>query len=392
MIQDRSATVECPVKAADPLRVLHVNAGNLYGGIETLLVTLARQRSCCPDMEPAFALCFEGRLSGELRQAGVSVCLLGEARLSRPWTVARARQRLRGLLDAEHCDVVISHGCWPHLIAGPVARRAGRPLVFWAHSAHAGRDGLEWWASRTAPDLVVANSQETQRLVRAHLFPRARMEILHYPVNRPAGSGPADARCVMRAALGTPNDAVVIVTACRLEPYKGNALLLESLGQLGKVDGWQCWIAGGAQRPQETDFMAHLQQQAAALGIANRVHFLGQRDDVPALLAAADIHCQPNLEPEPFGIVFVEALYAGLPVVTTAQGGALEIVDDSCGVLVAPGDARKLAVALGRLIGDGQARARLGAGGPARAAALCDPAGQMARMARLLRGMVRASA
>ena len=57
-----------------------------------------------------------------------------------------------------------------------------------------------------------------------------------------------------------------------------------------------------------------------------------QRDDVPRLLAAADIFCQPNLGPEPFGIGFVEALSAGLPVITTATGGALEIVDGDCGI------------------------------------------------------------
>ena len=57
---------------------------------------------------------------------------------------------------------------------------------------------------------------------------------------------------------------------------------------------------------------------------------------------AADIHCQPNTAPEPFGLVFVEALYAGLPVVTTALGGALEILTDACGVLVPAGDAPAL--------------------------------------------------
>ena len=60
--------------------------------------------------------------------------------------------------------------------------------------------------------------------------------------------------------------------------------------------------------------------------------------DVPRLLAAADIHCQPNISPEPFGIAFIEALAAGLPVVTSAIGGAIEIVDDTCGRLVPASD------------------------------------------------------
>jgi glycosyltransferase involved in cell wall biosynthesis len=182
-------------------------------------------------------------------------------------------------------------------------------------------------------------------------------------------------------------DAVVIVTACRLEPYKGPTLLLDALGKLRGVSQWHCWVAGGAQRPAEEQFLKALRQQADALGIASRVQFLGQRSDVQALLAAADIHCQPNLGPEPFGIAFIEALYAGLPVVTTALGGALEIVDKDCGVLVNPGDTAALAGELQRLIEDAPLRARLGACGPARAALLCDPVTQFPRLGALLQGI-----
>src|SRR5258708_10528589 len=102
------------------MRVLHLSAGNLYGGIETLLATLARHRSLCPAMQPHFALCFAGRLNDELEDAGVPVDLLGNVRISRPWTVWQARRRLRGLLDRQHVDAVITHGCWPHALFAPV--------------------------------------------------------------------------------------------------------------------------------------------------------------------------------------------------------------------------------------------------------------------------------
>ncbi len=67
-------------------------------------------------------------------------------------------------------------------------------------------------------------------------------------------------------------------------------------------------------------------------------------------MAAADVYCQPNTGPEPFGIVFVEALYAGLPVVTSGFGGAAEIVDQTCGVLTPPGNCKAVADALRSLI------------------------------------------
>jgi glycosyltransferase involved in cell wall biosynthesis len=105
---------------------------------------------------------------------------------------------------------------------------------------------------------------------------------------------------------------------------------------------------------------------------------------VPAVLAAADIFCQPNTSPEPFGLAMVEALRAGLPVVTSGIGGACEIVDGSCGVLTPPRDAAALSAALGRLITDDHFRARLGVHARLRPYEICDPTRQMRRIHELL--------
>ena len=112
--------------------------------------------------------------------------------------------------------------------------------------------------------------------------------------------------------------------------------------------------------------------------------FIGQREDVPALLRAADIFCQPNLEPEPFGIVFVEAMLAKLPVVTAAFGGALEIVNDDCGILIEPANPASLVGALGLLINDRELRLRLGAAGCTRAEVLCGVETQLGKINEVL--------
>ena len=105
------------------------------------------------------------------------------------------------------------------------------------------------------------------------------------------------------------------------------------------------------------------------------------------LLTAADVFCQPNVAPEPFGLVFVEALACGLPVVATRMGGAIEIIDDSCGRLVAA-RADAVADAVQELIVDHTLRRRLGAAGPARAHALCNPERQVQQLAHVLRSLV----
>jgi glycosyltransferase involved in cell wall biosynthesis len=125
-------------------------------------------------------------------------------------------------------------------------------------------------------------------------------------------------------------------------------------------------------------------------GIADRVRFLGERNDVPVLLAASDLFCQPNTSPEPFGLSLVEALHAGLPVVSSQIGGACEIVDESCGLLTPPGDSRALADALRRVLLDAQLKARLGAGARRRPGTLCDASRQMRRIQQVLSSVVAA--
>jgi glycosyltransferase involved in cell wall biosynthesis len=242
---------------------------------------------------------------------------------------------------------------------------------------------VERRARRARPDLVLANSRWTQSHLPS-LLPGVPSEVVYPPVTDRTPADRAAVRQAVRAELGTAGDAVVIVQASRLEAWKGHEVLLRALARLADLPGWECWIAGGAQRPEEEQYLTGLRDQAGRSGLAARVRFLGQRADVPQLLAAADIHCQPNAGPEPFGIAFVEALYAGLPVVTAAHGGALEVVDPTCGILLPPGDDGALATELRRLVRDADARRALGAAGPDRARRLCDPGDRLRQLAQCL--------
>jgi glycosyltransferase involved in cell wall biosynthesis len=372
-----SAAPASPQPGFERSRVLHVNSGNLYGGVESILVTLARLRDLCPTMEPHFALCHQGRLSLELTEAGVPVFELGKVRISRPWTVWRARRRLRKMLEREHFDLVICHMPWSLAVFGPSVKDAGQKLGFWAHAFHTGTGWLERLARRAVPDVAIANSRYTEAGL-ANLFPSVPSIVVYPPVTLTALSESERTRSTLRRDLGVSEDTVVIIQVSRIEACKGHLLHLEALARLKEIPtAWVCWIVGGAQRPEEQTYFEELQRMAGALGIANRVRFLGQRSDIPELLSAADIFCQPNQTPDSFGISFIEALWAGRPVITTAMGGALEIVDECCGLLIQPADAASLAASLERLIEDPELRGRLAQRGAARAFELCDPARQM---------------
>jgi len=369
------------------LRVLHVYAGNLYGGVEAMLAGFARRRELAPRMEPRFALCFEGRLAGELREAGAPPEMLGEARLSRPWTVARARRRFAQALREGGPDVVVCHSAWSHGIFAAEARRAGLPLVFWQHDAVTGRTREERRARRVAPELAICTSRHAQGSL-PRLFPHVRSEVVYPSVPPPPRFDRHD-RAVVRWEMRSHWGDVTLVQVGRMEEWKGHRLLLEALGRLKDDPEWTLWVVGGAQRPREERYRTGLSRLALRLGIAHRVRFAGERADVPRLLSAADVFCQPNLGPEPFGIACVEAMHAELPVVATALGGPAEILDETCGILVPPDDPAALAEALRRVIHDPTLRADLGLAGAERARALCDPERQARRLHDILAGLVK---
>lgn len=370
------------------MRILHVSSGNLYGGVETALVALARFRHLCPAMEPEFALCFRSRLSRELEEAGVRVHQLGEVRTRKPWTIWSARANLRALLASHPFDVVVCHMPWPMAMFGSTARRSGKPLAFWAHNAANGSHWLERWASRVSPDIVISNSAFTAGTVPL-LFPSAPCRIVYCPVLPPQIEDVQSCRAEVRRTLGASDDTVAIIQVSRLEALKGHHLHLDALAKLKDDPRWVCWMVGGAQRPAEQEYMNEIQEKANRLGIGDRVRFLGQRSDVSSLLAAADIFSQPNIGAESFGIVFIEALAASLPVVTTAIGGPKEIVNETCGIVAPPGNAELVAASLHRLIDSAELRLRLGRSGPARARELCDPSGRIPDLYRALSAVVR---
>jgi glycosyltransferase involved in cell wall biosynthesis len=355
----------------------------MYGGVETFLTTLQREASAAPGMNPEFAICFDGRLRSELEALGGIVHRLPSARFSRPHTVFGARRALADVLKREPYDVVVCHQPWTCVVFASVARAAGFPVVVWVHMATDGRHWLERLCRLSRPDLAVCNSRFTADRTAAWL-PHSAIEVAYCPVSTSQLGRDSEERASLRRSLQTLDDDVVVAQVSRLEAFKGQHVLLAALATLDTLPRWTCWIVGGAQRPAELDYLRRLQAIARDRGIADRVRFTGERDDVQRLLGAADVYCQPNIEPEGFGLTFLEAMCAGLPVVTSGIGGACEIVNRSCGTLTTPGDSESVATALRRLIVDADLRARLATDARKRPAELCDPSLQMRKIQVLL--------
>jgi len=165
-----------------------------------------------------------------------------------------------------------------------------------------------------------------------------------------------EARPVARASLATPEDAPVLLALGRLHSDKAFDVLLDALAEL---EGVHCWLAGeGPER-------AALEAQAARLGLGGRLRFLGWREDVGALFAAADLLVCPS-RIEPLGNVVIEAWARKVPIVAGASQGPKGLIShEENGLLVPLEDAAALAAAIRRPLGDRALRRRLVEGGTA---------------------------
>jgi glycosyltransferase involved in cell wall biosynthesis len=360
------------------MRLLHLYSGNLYGGIERVLVTLARERM--PDLEQRFALFYDGRLAQELRDAGELPSIVREVRLSQPWSVPTARRALSRIFARVQPDVVLAHSPWAVAVAGRTVRRANAGFALWLHNPPSAKLWPDGWAFRRHLDVVMANSAFTAETAADAI----RIDGCLYPPVAPPQPAARLARAETRSQLGASDGDVVILQASRVEPWKGLRELLLAMSYLVDLPEWVLWVAGAPQRRREQVFFDQLLSVAASYGIADRVRFLGHRSDIEELMAAADICCQPNLEPEPFGVALVEAMWAARPVVTTEHGGlSADIAAHGAGLVVAP-NAASIAGALRELVLSRDLRQALGERGPELAERLCDPSRQLLRLSELL--------
>lgn len=333
--------------------------------------------------EHAFAVCFEGKLAEGLRQSGASVDLLPEIRLRSCLSVHRARCALARLLKNSHFDSVVCHAVWAYCVFAPTIRASGQDPVLYLHDVPEPRSAYYRWITLRPPRRCIANSEYTKTQVKVWNS-RLRVSVVTPLVVPPAASPPESVR-TLRSSWGVAPGELVILQASRLDPWKGHRVLLQSLARMNAVEGWSCWIAGSPQRPEEAKYQRELQRTVEVYGLSRRVRFIGHRDDMGTVLGASDIYCQPNESPEPYGIVFAEALAFGKPVVASKLGGVPEIVTPDCGLLCSR-DPEQVARALTRLVLEPELLARMSAMASKRALDLLSPEVFEGRLAEALGG------
>jgi glycosyltransferase involved in cell wall biosynthesis len=275
--------------------------------------------------------------------------------------------RLAWRLRRRSIELVHSHEFAMNAYAGAAARLAGLPTVATVH-------GRQWvtdrarrvWSYkllRRAGMRLVAVSRDLAAFLetRMGLSPGA-IEVVHNGIRLPPmipAEKLAGRRAAARRELAIPPDGPLLVAVGNLYPVKDHATLLRAAASppLARVA-----IAGRGSEE------ASLKRLAGELGIADRVHLLGLRDDIDRVLLAADVFVQPSRS-EGLPLSILEAMGAGLPVVATAVGGIPEaVVAGKTGALVPAGDPAALAEALRCLLERPDRGHALGCAGRTRAA------------------------
>jgi glycosyltransferase involved in cell wall biosynthesis len=172
----------------------------------------------------------------------------------------------------------------------------------------------------------------------------ANVEVVYESVD-PAEFRP-DLAGSFRARVGIPDDAPLVGAVGRLDTWKGFDVLLDAFERAKTRRPDLHLVVAGAEVRGKEQFAVGLAAHAERM---HDVHWLGPRADTPELYADLDVFVLPSTAPEPYGIVVVEALASGTPVVVTDAGGAREIVDHAAadsGTLVPPRDTAALADAL----------------------------------------------
>ena len=222
------------------------------------------------------------------------------------------------------------------------------------------RPTTRWLYTRATAHIVTTGEALRRQLARDNGVPLAHMTSIPTGIDL-ARYVPGDAAAA-RARLGLPDRPALGIVAT-MRDWKGHVFLFEALVRdRAAWSGWQVLVIGGGPDREE------LEARSRAMGLADLVHFVGERDDVVPWLQALDLFVLPSIGQEGVPQAIMQAMACGIPVVSTTVGAITEAVDDGVtGIIVPPRDVVALGAALAQLRDDAPRRVVLGAAGRARA-------------------------
>jgi len=334
-----------------PLRIVHSEAAISFGGQERRIfkeMQGMRERGhtleliCQPDTPLAVHAADAGFVVHPVPMAGKINFMKGIARVA-------------SILRRGRFDVLNTHSRRDTIMAATAGRLVGTPLIL--RTRHLANRVNSMLAYTWLPHRVTTVSEHVRRYLIERGVPPSYVQTIYSPVVLP----PLVEHSTLRQELGLAADDLVVICVAVMRALKGHRTLVDAIEPLMRARPNLHLVFVGSGSP----VFEQTRARVAELGLQDRIHLLGTRNDVPNLLAGSDLFALAT-EQEASGTVYVEAAACGLPVIGTDVGGVSEMMrPGATGILVPPRDTEALRAALERLIDDPGLRRSMGRAGHA---------------------------
>ncbi len=281
---------------------------------------------------------------------------------------ARLIRAARAVVIHEAPDVVHANSVRAALVMSAATLGLGLPVIWHVHDLlprHPLSSFIRLVACIFRNNRVIGVSQAVVQRFEGRLrrFFRRRVTTIHNAVDKQRFRPDPQSRNETRRELGLEGKIVIGIVG-QLTPRKGQLELIEAFGEMSRsVPDTVLLVVGEPIFNRDEEYATTLEREAQRLGVANRIRFLGAREDVPGIMRALDL-LVVNSSLEPFGLTVIEAMASGTPVLATAVDGISEIVrHGENGWLIEARERRSLVEGLFTLVRDRQLRVALAESG-----------------------------
>jgi glycosyltransferase involved in cell wall biosynthesis len=335
--------------------------GQQRGGAEALMIHYLRFNA---DLgRDLFVLVFlrDGPMPDLARSLGYDVRVIVAKRLRNIFNFIHVIWQLDRLFRSEDIGIVLSWMSKVHLYASFPARIRRIPTIWYQHGISDG--GMLDKVITGLPATLVICCSKAVAAAQSKLSVKRKMRVVYPAVdlNRLQSVDPDRQRA--RLQLGIDWQGPIVAMFARFERWKGIDVFIDSAMQMSQVRKEIKFVVVGGAQGFDTEYRSQIERRVAGFNFEGRLLLAGQKsmDEVALWMTAADIIVHPVTGEEPFGMVIVEAMALGRPVIASATGGIPEIIENGVnGVLIAPNDLEALTTATAALLDDPELRNRLG--------------------------------
>lgn len=293
-----------------------------------------------------------GPLVAEIQALGIKTQVVESGRLRQPHKFISTVIQIAAIARQWNANVIFSWMTKAQLYSGIAAILTGLPALWFQHGYPSNRNWIDKVATWLPSCGVLACSQAVSNAQSA-MYPARPIRVTYPGVDLEKFNAlelPSPQE--LRQGLGIPANTSLIGIFGRLQSWKGMHTLVRAMPLILKVHpSTHCVVVGG-KHDLEPEYPQYLENQIKQLGIQDKITLTGYQSNIPEWMQAMDVIVHAS-NYEPFGMVIVEAMALGKPVVASAAGGANEIIVNECeGLLVPPDDVSAMANAIIRYLND----------------------------------------